>query len=272
MSDDFVAAGVAAAVEVGRRLGLPHTAPQILAAKANVLVRLGPVVARVPATTLLARPDVTQRLTADVMLSTFLAKRGAPVISPWENPGPHVANGLPVTLWPFTRHDPEHQFAPAEVASTLAEMHEALRDYPGELPTGPVVELRRWLAGLGDHPQASRLRAILDQIVPAGPVQALHGDAHAGNLLATPAGPRWLDFEDAWRGPIGWDLACLAHSARIDGTAALAAYPGEKPELSPFLALRAMLGVYWLFVTARRFPERRAKARAALAEFLAEYG
>ncbi|GLY66829.1 phosphotransferase [Amycolatopsis taiwanensis] len=272
MTDRFTAAGLAAAVAVGRRLGLPHDDPQVLATKANVLVRMGPVVARVPATTLLARADTAQRLACDVILSTFLADRGAPVVAPWEDPGPHFANGLPVTLWPFTRHDPGHRFTPAEVAAALAELHGPLREFPGELPTGPVTEVRRWLDRLDGDVPVARLREILDGLVLEGPVQALHGDAHVGNLLATPAGPRWLDFEDTCRGPLGWDLACLALSGRVDGRAAVAAYPGEMPDLAPFLTLRSLLAVCWRFVVARRFPERLGEAHAALAEFVGTSG
>ncbi|WP_229725650.1 phosphotransferase family protein [Calditerricola satsumensis] len=35
-----------------------------------------------------------------------------------------------------------------------------------------------------------------------------HGDAHLGNLLASPQGWLWIDFEDASRMPRFWDLAC----------------------------------------------------------------
>lgn len=145
MHDRFVASGIAAAVEVGRRLGLPSGDPEVLASRSNVLVKLGPAVARVPATTLLARADTAKRLACDVALATFLSERDVPVIPPWEDPGPHFAGAVPVTMWPFTRHDPGHRFAPAQVAGLLAELHAALRDYPGELPAGPVAELYRWL-------------------------------------------------------------------------------------------------------------------------------
>jgi Ser/Thr protein kinase RdoA (MazF antagonist) len=43
---------------------------------------------------------------------------------------------------------------------------------------------------------------------------AIHGEPHRGNCLATRAGPRWIDFEDACRGPVEWDLAFLTQEAR----------------------------------------------------------
>jgi hypothetical protein len=145
VSDRYTTAGVAAAVAAGRRLGLPSEHPEVFAFGANVLVRLGPAVARVPATTLITRLDTEHRLACDVAISTFLADRHAPVVEPWEDPGPHVLNGLPVTLWRFTRHDPARRFAPAEVGALLAHLHEALRDYPGELPVDPRFSAgKRW--------------------------------------------------------------------------------------------------------------------------------
>lgn len=37
----------------------------------------------------------------------------------------------------------------------------------------------------------------------------MHGDAHAGNLIATRDGLVWIDFEDVCRGPVEWDLATM---------------------------------------------------------------
>ncbi|TQJ05696.1 aminoglycoside phosphotransferase family protein [Amycolatopsis cihanbeyliensis] len=273
-----MASAVAAAVAVGARFGLPVDAPEVLAERSNVLVRLGPVVARVPATTLLTRPDAAAWLARDVALAAFLSGRGAPVVPPSTDPpaGPHAADGLPVTLWRYVAHLTSYRPGPAEVASRLAELHECLRDYPGELPTeGPLAEIHRMLdlltRELGPAAESLRERAHrLAETLPAERVQALHGDAHPGNLLGTAAGSRWIDFEDCWRGPLGWDLAALATTTRLDGAAALAAYPGapEAGELAPFVELRRLFGVCWRFVIARRFPERLPEARAALAEYL----
>ncbi len=37
--------------------------------------------------------------------------------------------------------------------------------------------------------------------------QLLHGEPHAGNLLGTPQGPLFIDFETCCRGPVEFDVA-----------------------------------------------------------------
>ncbi|HVV09966.1 aminoglycoside phosphotransferase family protein [Amycolatopsis sp.] len=265
MVDGYVTAALAAATDVARRLGLPADDPELLATRSNVLVKLGPAVARVPATTLLLRPDAAASLARDVARSAFLAERDAPVIPPLENPGPHVAQGLPVTLWRFTRHDPGYRADPVEAGALLSDLHQALREFPGEAGgDGPAVELRRMAAFTGDPRVADEVERVLATLPPA-PAQPLHGDAHVGNLMLTPAGPRWLDFEDTWHGPVAWDVACLI----MRSPGALAGYPEPPGEdvLAPYLRLRRLFGVCWQFLIARRFPERLAGAREALAEY-----
>ncbi|MFD4251658.1 MULTISPECIES: aminoglycoside phosphotransferase family protein [Amycolatopsis] len=270
MEDRHTTAAVAAAVEVGQRFRLPTEHPEVLATRSNVLVRLGAVVARVPGTTLVARPGVLQSLAREVALSSFLEMRDAPVVPPFESPGPHVANGLPVTLWRFTRHDPDHVFAPGEVAWSLAELHAALRDFRDPLDApGPLAEARSWIARFDLPVELADEVDALEAALPDGRAQALHGDAHPGNLLATASGPRWVDFEDTWAGPVLWDLACLALTTRLDGRAAVAAYPGapDPDELAPWLRLRDLFGVCWRFAIARRFPDRLPEAQADLRRF-----
>ncbi|WP_020657333.1 aminoglycoside phosphotransferase family protein [Amycolatopsis benzoatilytica] len=274
MADPHRDAAVSAALSVGRRFGLRTEAARVLHERSNVLVRMGPVVARIPGTTQLLRPDATPWLERDVALSAHLTQRGVRVVSPTTDPpaGPHFADGLPVTLWHWTDHDPGHRHSPAEVAGSLAEVHRALRDYPGELPDrGPVSELRGLIAlntaaldGFGERigAECDRLEALL----PTGPGQPLHGDAHPGNLIQTADGPCWLDFEDAWRGPLEWDLAILA---RQGGPEFLAAYPGEADEavLATCTQLRSVFAVAWRFLIAQRFPDRLDEARVTAAEY-----
>ncbi|MFD2470761.1 phosphotransferase enzyme family protein [Amycolatopsis silviterrae] len=274
MTDPYRAAAVSAALSVGRRFSLPTGAAEVLHERSNVLVRMGPVVARVPATTRLLRPDATAWLERDVALSAYLTERGVRVVSPASDPpaGPHFAEGLPVTLWHWTPHDPDHRHTPDETAGSLARVHAALRDYPGELPSrGPVDELLTAVArnsevldGFADRIRAETER--LAALLPSGPGQALHGDAHPGNLIQTAGGPCWLDFEDTWRGPLEWDLAILA---RQGGPEFLAAYPREADEavLATCTQLRSLFVVAWRFLIAQRFPHRLDEARAAAAEY-----
>jgi len=274
MADLYRAAAVSSALSAGRRFGLRTEAAEVLHERSNVLVRMGPVVARVPGTTQLLRPDATPWLERDAKLSAYLTQRGVRVVSPTTDPpaGPHFAEGLPVTLWQWTEHDPDHRHSPDEVAGTLARVHAALRDYPGELPErGPVGELRTMLArnraamsGFADRisTETDRLAALL----PDTPGQPLHGDAHPGNLIETADGPCWLDFEDTWRGPLEWDLAILAQQG---GPEFLAAYPGEadKAVLATCTQLRALFAVGWRFLIAQRFPHRLGEAHAAAAAY-----
>ncbi|MBB5777780.1 phosphotransferase [Nonomuraea jabiensis] len=81
----------------------------------------------------------------------------------------------------------------------LAELHEAMRGFPGELPyLGPVLDEPLRLLELldGEVPPGvlARLRdahADLAERLAGRTAQAVHGDAHPGNLLAAPAGLLW---------------------------------------------------------------------------------
>jgi hypothetical protein len=271
VADDYTRAAVLAARAVTARLGLPAHDPEVLHERSNVLVRLGPLVARVPATTRLLRPEPAAWLARDVALSRFLTDRGVLVVSPTADPpaGPHFADGLPVTLWHHTPHDPDHRYAPDVVARSLADVHAALREYPGELPRrGPLDDLERLFARHDFDPRLRAEAARIEATLPDGAVQPLHGDAHPGNLIATAAGPCWLDFEDTWLGPLAWDLGVLA---RQGGPEYLAAYPGSVSDeaLRAYTRLRELFAVAWRFVIARRFPHRLPEARSALAAYFA---
>jgi aminoglycoside phosphotransferase (APT) family kinase protein len=121
----------------------------------------------------------------------------------------------------------------ATIGTMLRDLHAVLRGYPGAVPV--LVSLRdipaflaRPQTRLSDRDEAAlasaftRLTAELDAASYTG--QVLHGDAGAGNLMATGAGWVWHDFEDACSGPAAWDLAPSAASARLDGARVLAAY------------------------------------------------
>lgn len=257
-----------AAIELAARHGVHCAEPVVLRDGVNLLLHLAPapVVARVATVTGEVRPDVLATLHKDVALAGYLAGQGAPVAAPSVAlpPGPHRWRGHPISFWTYVEHDAGHVWSPAEFGPLLAELHASLRGFDGVLPRRPPLDITDALAFLGADPLLSdddtaaliaagqRIETTLHRTesVP------LHGDAHPGNLLHTPSGPVWTDFEDAWHGPIEWDLACLARTQRLDGHAAIAAYPNapDAATLAPFLAARELQALVWSLVLLRRFP------------------
>lgn len=265
--------------------GVVSTAPVVLRDGSNVLVHLAPtpVVARVASLTAEVRPDIAATLAKDVALAAYLSGRGVPVVPPsGELPaGPHAHAGRTVTFWTYVEHDRDHVWRPERMGPLLAELHTELRAYPGEPPGVPPLDapaMATYLRSVGedllsdselDDLTADAWRVTAEIAATGDEPVPLHGDAHPGNLLHTAHGPVWTDFEDAWRGPVGWDLACLARTGRLDGLAAVASYPDVPADLGPYLAARRLQSVGWELVFLRRFPtaERRAGALAVVSEW-----
>lgn len=267
---------VEVAVTAATSMGVVCDEPRVLHNGSNVVVHLRPadVVARVATLTAAIRPGISAWFERDALVARHAAARGVLATRPL---APALAvDGFVVGLWAFEPHDTTYAMSPAEVARCLFDLHVALSDLDGDLPLlGPCDDLERAFP-LVDVPESvmavfraenARLRSALS----AFPTQPLHGDAHPGNLLATPAGLMWNDFEDTWRGPLGWDLACLAGTGRLDGAAAVAAYPGSVPaeELATCVELRELFATVWRFVIAEHFPARRREAEDHLSGWLA---
>jgi hypothetical protein len=228
---------VAASVAVGRRLGLPVDDPVVVADGYSVRVRLGPAVTRVLTRGRILRGEPLPWLSREVNVVSWLAAAGASVVPTWSTPGPFVAGGLEVTLWPWTEHTDE-VIGQAAYGTLLGELHAVLHRYGGDLPmlAGPIADITSALAISAD-PVLHRAAAALLPITETWPRRPLHGDAHTGNILVTPDGPRWTDFEDVCVGPVEWDLA----SATITDEA-LATYPGvvERARLADCRDLRRL--------------------------------
>lgn len=262
---------VRAACALAARFGVRSDAPVLLSNGSNVVVHLAPapVVARVATLTAAVRPYVATNLATDLAMAGYLTEQGLPVVPPSRElpPGPHRANDRTITFWTYVPHTPQHSWEPHDIGPRLADLHAAMRDFPGELPTFPPIEAREIVAflrtvdGLGSlgEDDVARLVADSDTIgreLAAAEVLPVHGDAHPGNLLYTPNGPVWTDFEDAWRGPIGWDLACLELTSKLDGRAAVAGYPGPRSDPTS-VAGRRLAELVWGMVFRWRFPSDR---------------
>ena len=274
------AAAADAAVSAAARLGITGTEPVILADGANVIVHLSPapVVAKVAASTTAVRPDAAAWLQRELDVASFLTGAGAPVAAPSpEVPAAvHRAGGQVMSFWRYLKPAGTGLPDEANVGGMLRDLHAVLRGYPGELPV--MVSLRdipaflaRPQTRLGDRDAAAlaaaftRLTAELDATGYAG--QVLHGDAGAGNLMATGAGWVWHDFEDACSGPAAWDLAASTASRRLDGARVLAAYGDavDAGQLAVCEQLRRLHLTVWYCLYAERLPGHRQRAAELLA-------
>jgi aminoglycoside phosphotransferase (APT) family kinase protein len=264
-------AALRAAVGAARAAGLRVRDPVVLADRSNLLVHLrpAPVVARVPLGTAAVRPGAAW-LEREVAVARHLATQGAPVVAPSTDvdPGPHRHDGRPVTFWALAEETGEPLDAPT-AGRGLRACHAALADFAGDLPEHAIFHearaiLDRLLAdgalGPGDAARVRRWEASLTAAIGAleVPLQAVHGDAHLGNVVQTARGPLWNDFEDTFRGPPEWDVACLVAAARVFARdpgppeAALEAYgdPGDPALLALMLDARVYVGLAWTLVVA----------------------
>jgi len=289
--ETFRARALAAVAALAAARGLPAGPAHVLADRANLLVALpaAGLVARVATTVGTVRPlGGYAHQVREVAIARHLADRGLPVVppAPGDLAGPHRPDGLSMSLWQRVDEDPARPLDAAAAGLGLRAIHEALAGatIPGIPAFEPLPEVDRLLdlldASGGIPPtDLAALRAARLALTPiwaafaAAPSQILHGDAHLGNCLRTPAGPLWTDFEDVVRAPIAWDLACLVGASRSWGPpdpeaqAALAAYGVEPPALEAMLPLRALLVTAWVAYMGTRHPGSEAKVEARLAWF-----
>ncbi len=267
------------------RLDGSGAAPQLslVADRSNTVIRArseegGVVIARVATATSMVRIGMTF-LKREVLITRSL--HTLPVTRPSKrlDPGPHEEGGLVVSFWePETLR--EGIADPRESGRTLASIHRALdassAELAGELPEwGGFVEARSVLSrartnGVMTETQVERLDrafARAEGIVSgarerSASFQVVHGDAHSGNVLNTARGAVWADWEDAFVGPVEFDLACLRSRLDLLGEdrsvieAMTEAYDAPyNPELVRDLALvRNVQVIPWLSVFAERDP------------------
>jgi hypothetical protein len=158
-------------------------------------------------------------------VAAHLTQAGAPVI-PLHSGLPaevHLQDGYPMNFWEFvTQADGE--LGAAEVGRVLKECHAVLSDFQGELPHLAILhESLGLLPGLRegsafDDATLELLAYHLESGIAALaglPYQALHGDAHLGNFLLTTRGLLLTDWEDAFCGPVEWDIASMIWNAQL---------------------------------------------------------
>ena len=238
-----------AAVAAGRDLGLEITEGEVLYELFSVVVHLkpSPVVARVP--TVLPHTttpeSLARRQQQELDVAQWLHDQGTPVIppSPLVPREPVQRDGFSITFWPFTDEDKSKEPDYVKNSELSADLHAALKTYPGELDFLSSAEPRFVREGLKrlegrdivtpeDLARAKRDWEVLESLVsdenefrkafPGIDLQPIHGDSPPANIFASTNGPLFSDFELITRGPVEWDLGGLGpeHEAAYDRSAA----------------------------------------------------
>jgi hypothetical protein len=222
----------------------------------------------------------------EIAVARFLAENGAPVIPvhPGIPPGPHEHLGYPMNFWQYVEPisgKPD----PAAVGETLYHCHSILTRFPGTLPELAILtESLALLDTLEEKhlfPTAT-IALLRDRLTSSSqalrglPFQALHGDAHPGNLMLTRQGLLWADWEDAFSGPVEWDLASIIWNARIlekdheTADAILTAYrdSGGRIDLHALhhclIARAAVMSAWYPILYPDPSPQRKSKLQARL--------
>lgn len=270
------------------RLGLA-SAPRVIADRSHLVLALEPhpIVARVAVATSTTRVGVAW-LAREIAVAQHLDAAQVPVTRPTANvdPGPHVIEEAIVTLW--QRETTTSHLDTRVAGARLAEVHRALAHFDtSHLPVWGVMEEARAVMprattnGLLDPGEVRRLEAAwarCDALMASSRTrtvsfQAVHGDAHLGNVFATTRGPLWTDWEDACVAPIEWDLATVIARNVMFGEEAdalaevLAGYDldYDRALARELVGLRNLQVIPWLVVFAERQPELLARARMRLA-------
>ncbi len=275
---------VEAAVGVARELGLRVRERLVLRDATNVLVHFAPapVVARVPVT--FARLRGRAWLTKELELVASLRDAGLPVAGPVQDlpAGPHERDGFFVTLWQYVENDRTAVLDAAGAGLALRRIHEALE---GADPDGldHYARLDELAALVRTLELDARDLDLLEQGLAAAaetvaaieaPLQPVHGDAHLANVLRTPSGPIWSDFENVCLGPRELDLAALTIRAAHGGLEAarllppdeaLTAYGDHDAELvQKLIPVHALFLAAWTCALAERVPAARPFAQERL--------
>jgi len=217
------------ATEVSRRL----TATTAVASELGLLVEETIVIQPANRLTVRLLPcDVLARVAATVRrnqeIATFeieVARRleeiDSPiaVLDPRVEPLVYLRDGYAITLWKYYDPLPAADITPAAYAQALERLHTGMRQLDVTAPhfTDRVDQAQSIVGNRSQSPElvdadrellTNTLRSLRRAVVDRGAnEQLLHGEPHAGNLLSTTSGMRFIDFETCCIGPVEFDIA-----------------------------------------------------------------
>lgn len=189
----------ASAWEAARHAGLSN--PRLLAISRNAVFWCDEGVAKFYPD----RPTDYRYLSEQMRLARFLSDRGFPVAAPISQ-NPIQGDGYKLVLWQPLRGEPGA--APEALASLLFAFHAIGESYDRPLPDFDYLEKMGYRfevladSGLISDSDLSLLSAFLSEMGEAWGSATrvlgrgvIHGDAHQGNVITTPAGAYLIDFD-----------------------------------------------------------------------------
>ncbi|OBZ13022.1 aminoglycoside phosphotransferase family protein [Bacillus sp. FJAT-26390] len=201
------------------KLGLTDIDPVILSKGGNLIIHLTPHEVIVRAAVVLSEQNAGHAhdiLEREVRVAFHLHNYGVPVLKPMPDAGPHRAAGVWATFWRYAPPVQLEPLSPSEAVALVNKLSLAMRDFAGPMPVLGVWERAcQAAARLSEHPD-DRIQSLLRvfreidiqiRSIKREALMPAHGDAHAGNVLPSPEGWLWIDFEDVSYMPAYWDLA-----------------------------------------------------------------
>ncbi len=219
MESDVVSRALTATMSVASELGLTVDDAIVVQNANRLAVRLVPcdVLARVAAPIRRNHEVAAFELEMARVLERADGLVGG--LEPRVEPIVHVSDGFAVTFWKFYAPLPSEDITPDAYAQALESLHAEMRHTAVSAPhftervdeAHAIVEDRARSPELVDDDRelltntlSSLRRAVVDR---SATEQLLHGEPHAGNLLNTANGVRFIDLETCCRGPVEFDIA-----------------------------------------------------------------
>jgi hypothetical protein len=262
VDDGLVARATAAASSLAEAVNLQVNEAVVIQNSNTLALHL------LPCDTFARTALVGQEIAAfEVRVAKSLAAVTAPIASLDPRVEPHVyeRDGFAVTFWSYYRSVTDLD-SPDEYADALHRLHAAMRSIEIEAPhfTERIAAAERLLTHSHETPALAdddRL-LLLDTLHTAGQAicrhvnvdQLLHGEPHPGNLLGTPEGLLFIDFETCCRGPIEFDVAHVPDEVSVH-------YPGiDQVLLHECRRLVLAMVAAWRWDVRDEFPNGRRHA------------
>lgn len=168
-------------------------------------------------------------LDRELRIARYLQSKGVPVVLPTDltDAGPYDVGVTWMTFWEYAPHTQQLQSpSPSEAVELVNGLSRAMENFYDELPMVLGVWERTCQSAVRLKKYSDqRIQALLKVFLKVDEQMRLepsllipcHGDAHARNLLPSPKGWVWTDFEDVSLMPAYWDLASFVCNLALFG-------------------------------------------------------